>query len=292
MATDTSAQPPGTPTDIDLVHAISRAFVESTEIDHSAVRIAVESGRARLTGRVATHAERLAAADLVTRVPGVSGVDNRLTVRDLDLDVVTQTDAEISAAVASAIDSSAVPVSELRFEVRHRVVTVEGRVPGERDRAALRRAIQEVPGVHFVENRVGLEPQSPGTDVEELDPAECFRLLATEAVGRLAVQEGTGTDIFPVNYVVHDGMIYFRSGPGVKVIRVTAAPDVAFEVDGRDGVWSWSVVVKGTAARVGDDDEVVASGVAEAPTAHPNEKRVHLRIAPRQVTGRRFRHRR
>lgn len=292
MATNPSAQPAGATSDIDLVHAISRAFVESAQVDHSALRVAVENGRAKLTGRVATHAQRLAAANLVARVPGVSGVDNRLTVRDVDLDVVTRTDAEISEAVSGAIVSSTIPVADLRFEVRHRVVTVEGRVRSERDRASLRHAIQEVPGVHFVESRIEVAPDAAGFDAEELDPAACFRLLATEKVGRLAVQEGAGVDVFPVNYLVHDGRIYFRSGPGVKLVRLTAAPDVAFEVDGHDRVWSWSVVVKGLATRVSDDDEIHTSGIVDAPTAHPSEKHVYVRITPRQVTGRRFRHER
>lgn len=290
MATNPSARPSGTTPDIDLVHAISRAFVGSTELDHSALRIAVENGRARLSGRVATHAQRLAAANLAARVPGITAVDNGLTVRDLDLDVVTRTDAEISEAVAEAIVSSTVPVSDLRVDVTHRVVTVAGRVPSERDRAALRHAIQEVAGVHFVESRVELEPDAADTDGDELDPAACFRLLSTHGVGRLAVQEGSGVDVFPVNYLVHDGKIYFRSGPGVKLARVTAAPDVAFEADGYDHVWSWSVVVKGHAARVDDADEIRASRIAEARTAHPSDKQVYLRITPRQITGRRFRH--
>lgn len=278
------------PSDIELVHAISRAFVGSTEIDHSALRVAVENGRARLSGRVATHAQRLAAANLASGVPGVTGVDNGLTVRDLDLDVVTRTDAEIADAVAEAIVSSTVPVSDLRVTVRHRVVTVAGRVPTERARAALHHAVQEVPGVHFVESLVDVEPGGADSDNEELDPAACFRLLGTDGVGRLAVQEGSGVDVFPVNYLVHDGKIYFRSGPGVKLARVTAAPDVAFEIDGYDHVWSWSVVVKGHAARVDDDDEILASRIAEARTAHPSDKQVYVRITPRQVTGRSFRH--
>ncbi len=45
FAQDTVA---GATSDIDLVHAISRAFVESAQVDHSALRVAVENGRAKL----------------------------------------------------------------------------------------------------------------------------------------------------------------------------------------------------------------------------------------------------
>ena len=290
MVTEPSTTPHAAPADLDLVHAVSRALVTSTEVDHSAVRVAAESGRVRLTGRVATHAQRLAAANLVARVPGVEKVDNGLTVGDIDVDVVTRSDAEIAEAVRRAILHSTIAVADPEFDVRSRVVTVAGRVRTARDRNALRHLLQEVPGVHFVENHVVVEDEADDTDAaEELDPSACFRLLGVEGVGRLAVQESTGVDIFPVNYRVHDGRLYFRSGPGVKMIRLTRSPDVAFEVDGYDRVWSWSVVAKGTATRL-DDDEILAAGIAETATAHPGEKFNYVRITPRQISGRRFRH--
>ena len=277
------------PADIDLVHAVSRALVLSADVDPSAIRVAADAGRVRLSGRVATHAQRLAAVNLAARTPGVTKVDNGLTVGDLDLDVVTRTDAEISEAVGRAILLSTLAVSDLRYRVVSRVVSVEGRVRTARERAALRHAIQEVPGVHFVENHVAVDEATPDV-AEELDPAACLRLLATERVGRLAVQEATGVDIFPVNYLVHDGRIYFRSAPGVKMIRITRAPDVAFEVDGHDRAWTWSVVVKGIARRLDDDAEIIAAGIEDAPTALAGEKFNYVRIAPRQISGRRFRH--
>jgi nitroimidazol reductase NimA-like FMN-containing flavoprotein (pyridoxamine 5'-phosphate oxidase superfamily) len=220
----------------------------------------------------------------------VTKVANGLTVHDIDLDVVDRTDAEISDEVGAAIVRSTIEVTDLRFAVDSRVVTVDGRVGSERDRAALRHAIQEVPGVHFVENRLTVDESAGATAAEELDPEACLRLLDTESVGRLAVQEATGVDIFPVNYLMHGGKVYFRSAPGVKMIRLTQSPDVAFEVDGHDRVWTWSVVVKGTARRLDRDDEIVETGIAEAPTALLGEKLNYVRITPRQVTGRRFRH--
>jgi osmotically-inducible protein OsmY/nitroimidazol reductase NimA-like FMN-containing flavoprotein (pyridoxamine 5'-phosphate oxidase superfamily) len=279
----------GPSADLDLVHEVSRALVTSAEVDHTAVRVAAHDGRVKLAGRVATHAQRLAAANVAAATPGVTKVDNALTVGDLDLDVVARPDDEIAEAVGAAITRSTLAVSDLRFGVRSHVVTVEGRVATPRDRTALRHAIQEVPGVHFVENHVTVDEPAGGV-AEELEPAACLRLLATEHLGRLAMQEATGVDIFPVNYLVHDGKIYFRSAPGAKMIRLTQAPDVAFEVDGHDRVWTWSVVVKGTARRLDDDAEIIAAGIEQAPTALPGEKFNYVRISPRQISGRRFRH--
>lgn len=283
----TTDSPDASRADLDLVHAVTRALVESPDLDPSGVRVAAAGSRVQLTGSVSTHTQRLAVATIVSAVPGVTGVDNRVTVGDLDLDAAHATDEELTAAVARAIADSTVTVSELRFDLQQRVVTLHGRVGSERDRAALRHAIEQLPGVHFVDNRLDLDPT--GADIEELDPAACFELLGTEGLGRLGIQDASGVDIFPVNYRVHDGKVYFRSGPGVKLIRITESPDIAFEVDGSDAELSWSVVVKGTAQRLDDDAEIIASGIQALATAHPSEKLNYLRVQPRQITGRRFR---
>jgi hypothetical protein len=267
---------------------VTRALGESAALDPSGMRVAANAGRVQLTGHVATHAQRLAAATITGAVPGVTTVDNQVTIGELDLDAAHATDPELTEAVARAIAASTVEVTDLRFEVRQRVAALHGRVASESDRAALRHAIEQVPGVHFVDNRLELDPlAAPG--VEELAPAACFELLGAAGVGRLGIQEATGVDIFPVNYTVHDGKLYFRSGPGVKLIRITESPDVAFEVDDRDADWTWSVVVKGTAERLDDDAEILTSGIREAATAHPSDKFNYVRIQPRQITGRRFR---
>jgi osmotically-inducible protein OsmY len=276
--------------DLELVHAITGALVESPELDSSAVHVTAEGGRVHLTGRVSTHAQRLEAATIAGGVPGVVDVANEVTVGELDLDAAHATDDELTRDVARAIAGSTVGVDDLRFEVRQRVVTLRGRTRSERDRDAVRHAIEQVPGVHFVDNRLDLDPA--GEEVEELDPAGCYELLGAEGVGRLGVRDASGVDIFPVNYRVHDGRLYFRSGPGVKLVRITESPDVAFEVDGHDAEWSWSVVVRGEAQRLDDDAEIVTSGIHAAPSAHPSDKFNYVRIDPQQITGRRFRHQR
>lgn len=290
MAKKSPARAEPSRADIDLAHAVTRELVASEALDPSAIRVTAIAGRVELTGRVASHAQRLAAATLAEKVAGVEFVDNRLTIDELDL-AAHSTDIDLTEAVTHAIVDSTVRIADLRVDVRQRVATLHGRVGSERDRAALRHAVQQVPGVHVVDSRLDLEPSAGAdADVEELDPAACFELLSTAGVGRLGVQEADGVDIFPVNYLVHGDKVYFRSGPGVKMIRLTRSPDVAFEVDGHDEAQSWSVVVKGIAERLDDDDEILTSGIFVAPTAHPSEKLNYVRIQPRQITGRRFRH--
>lgn len=123
----------------------------------------------------------------------------------------------------------------------------------------------------------------------DLTTAECWSLLEGEKIGRLAVTRTDGTpDIFPVNFVAHEGAVYIRSAPDAKVVSLDARPAAAFEIDGHDDDGAWSVVVRGTAVRTVDDVEIDASGIRRIVTASPRYKPHVLKLAARTVTGRRF----
>lgn len=124
--------------------------------------------------------------------------------------------------------------------------------------------------------------------VRVLADDECWRLLVAHDLGRLAVQAGDGTDIFPVNYLVHERAIYFRSAPGSKLVDLSRSPGVAFEIDGQLAHRVWSVVVHGIAQRLGTDAEIEASGVHHLTTWHPSDKFNYVRVKPHTITGRSF----
>jgi uncharacterized protein len=139
------------------------------------------------------------------------------------------------------------------------------------------------------------ESQKPGAThdrlpdpVRILDGDECWRLLAGESLGRLAARDGDGVDIFPVNYLVHDSAIYFRSAPGAKLVDLTAHSGVAFEIDGQLAHRVWSVVVAGIATRIASDVEIHESGIQALATWHPSDKFNYVCLRPTSVTGRSF----
>ena len=128
---------------------------------------------------------------------------------------------------------------------------------------------------------------TPGT--EYLTEAECWSRLHRHVVARLAVDVGGRPDIFPINYVVDDGSIVFRSGAGTKLAGAVLGRHVAIEIDGLDIDGSvWSVVVKGIAHEITEMTERFE--IDELPlypwiTSHkPN----FVRIEPHLTTGRRF----
>ena len=129
--------------------------------------------------------------------------------------------------------------------------------------------------------------QPPG----HLTTAECWALLRTAEVGRLAVTVAGRPEIFPVNFVVDHGTVVFRTAEGTKLAAVTVSPLVAFEADGRVAGTpdeAWSVVLKGSSEEVRRLHDLVA--VDELPLApwQRGPKGRFVRVVPDVVTGRRF----
>ncbi len=129
---------------------------------------------------------------------------------------------------------------------------------------------------------------------EVLDEATCLDLLASEPVGRLAFTYQGDPAILPVNFVVVDGDVAFRTARGSKLEAAQTSPEkvVAFEVDryDRDDHSGWSVVVKGT--RSGVLDEVQRDRLDNdtnlLPWTDTRARATWVRLTPREITGRRI----
>jgi hypothetical protein len=133
--------------------------------------------------------------------------------------------------------------------------------------------------------------ETPGGAMETLAESECWRLLASAELGRLAVCAAGEVDIYPVNYALDGNAIVFRTAEGTKLVEVALSGRVAFEVDGfnAEAHQAWSVVVKGDAVQLDHFDDIYrAEGLVLVPWG-PGEKSCFVRITPRRVTGRRFR---
>jgi hypothetical protein len=123
---------------------------------------------------------------------------------------------------------------------------------------------------------------------EILDPAECWKLLTSQTIGRLATETDRGVRIWPVNYRTREETLVFRSDPGSKLWDIAARSDVSFEIDGTDDDRYWSVVVTGRAEVIDADVPGVSWPHEEIVTLNPGAKRILVRITPATVTGRRF----
>ena len=126
--------------------------------------------------------------------------------------------------------------------------------------------------------------------VEKLSESDCWLILRTVQLGRLAVSTPNGVDIFPMNFVVDHGTVVFRTAPGVKLTAALTGDPVAFEADGEQAATHllWSVVIHGRASEISDLDESLDTlRLPLTPAQAANKSRL-LRITPHSVTGRRF----
>lgn len=134
-----------------------------------------------------------------------------------------------------------------------------------------------------------LETAHTATTVEILERAECLALLATERLGRMAVQAdpGAGPHVVPVNYALVRGRIVMRVAPGTKFDRLVTEP-VTFEVDSFDSFRrvGWSVVVEGFAQAVSDQEMTVEEFNFHPLLDMPDSRWV--RLVPRSISGRRL----
>jgi len=116
-------------------------------------------------------------------------------------------------------------------------------------------------------------------------------LVASVPVGRVGITIDALPAILPVNFLVHDGAVVFRTVPGTKLDAATAGTVVAFEADGftvGTPPSGWSVLVRGVAREITDEDQlVVARGLPLESWAFDGTADRFVRIEPTLVTGRR-----
>jgi len=124
---------------------------------------------------------------------------------------------------------------------------------------------------------------------DELDEAECLRLLTSKHVGRVAWCGSRGPQVLPVNYTIVDGSVVFRTSPYSQLAKALYENDTAFQVDDVDEFLQagWSVLVVGSATYLKHAEEVPKS-LEDRPTPWaPGVRQMYIRIEPRSITGRR-----
>jgi nitroimidazol reductase NimA-like FMN-containing flavoprotein (pyridoxamine 5'-phosphate oxidase superfamily) len=133
------------------------------------------------------------------------------------------------------------------------------------------------------------EPAYRGGRLENLEVNECRRLLITTSVGRLGYSTPDQQRIVPMNYVVVDEHLVFRTSSDNEVARFARDHRVAFEVDHVDEFQQsgWSVLISGTAEELPRASlRAMDAGETPEPWA-AGTRSLYLRIPLTQLTGRR-----
>lgn len=116
-----------------------------------------------------------------------------------------------------------------------------------------------------------------------MNAEECWQLLRTRPVGRVAWSGTEGVSVVPVNFAVVGEDIVLRTTPYSMVARDCPDRDVAFEVDlfDEENHSGWSVLLRGRCHR--------EQRASEGPTPWVTGPRVlGMRIEVRSLTGRRL----
>jgi len=124
--------------------------------------------------------------------------------------------------------------------------------------------------------------------ITELTSDQCWQLLRSGDLGRIAASAAGTIDIFAINYAVERETIMFRTAPGTKLLELAINDRVAFEIDGHNESEAWSVVVKGRAERVERQSEMDAAETLGLTPWIPTLKYRWVRIRPTDIVGRQF----
>jgi nitroimidazol reductase NimA-like FMN-containing flavoprotein (pyridoxamine 5'-phosphate oxidase superfamily) len=116
---------------------------------------------------------------------------------------------------------------------------------------------------------------------------ECWDMLRANEFGRLAFHLGGEVHLTPVNYAVDHDTLLFRTAEGSKLLGVEMNSDVAFEIDEFDEHHARSVILRGVARHLPEDEEHRAENVPLRPWI-PTLKYDVVEIRPSEVSGRTF----
>ncbi|MCY4725379.1 pyridoxamine 5'-phosphate oxidase family protein [Nocardioides sp. STR2] len=129
--------------------------------------------------------------------------------------------------------------------------------------------------------------------ITRLGTEECWEFLRRHEFGRLAHHLADEVHIAPVNYAVdHDAAtgrrsLLFRTAEGSKLLGVVMNPDVAFEVDEVVGEQATSIVLRGRARKLEEDEEHRAENLPLRPWV-ATEKWNVVEVGVTEISGRRF----
>ena len=127
------------------------------------------------------------------------------------------------------------------------------------------------------------------TTTHDLSREDCTRLLRSGVAGRVAIGTPTGPHIVPVNYAVNGETILIRTTAYSLLGTYGRGAQICFEVDQFDYELErgWSVVVRGRATFVSDQDELaeLARSWEPRPWAE-GQRNLIVRIPWTEVTGR------
>ncbi len=129
---------------------------------------------------------------------------------------------------------------------------------------------------------------TPGPDA--LSWHECLRLLAGAQVGRIVYSDQALPAVQPVDFVMDDDAVFFRTEGGSRLARAVERAVVAFEADEYQAAagGGWSVTIVGECSEIEEPSQVERLSTLVPKHWAPDGNAHFARISIAGVTGRRL----
>lgn len=149
--------------DEDIRESVLLELEWDPKITSNDVAVAVKNGVVTLSGFVHSYWEKDAAEKAVKRVYGVRGVANDIQVKP----VAERTDPEIARDAVQELESHiSIPIDKIKVTVKNGLVTLEGQVEWQYQKALAESAVKKLKGVIGVINNIEIKPRVSPTDVK------------------------------------------------------------------------------------------------------------------------------
>ena len=150
-------------------------FVKASEIG-----VAVKDGIVTLSGMVDTYSKKMAAENAVKKVKGV-----RAIAEDIQIGVsptYRKTDSEIAESVLHSLNwNTVIPEGKIQVKVEEGIVTLDGEVEWEFQRASARNVVNNLPGVRSVFSNITVKPKIAASDVQNKISSAFHRTATIDA---------------------------------------------------------------------------------------------------------------
>ena len=153
-------------TDLDIQQDVMKELKWQPFLTAANIGVAVKHGIVTLSGTVDHYSQKQAAERATKKVVGVLAI-----AEDIQIGVspaYRKTDTEIAETAVNALRwHSAVPVDKVKVKVEDGIVTLEGAVDWEYQRASAKFAVSDLIGVRDVTNLITLNPKVAAKDLKE-----------------------------------------------------------------------------------------------------------------------------
>jgi osmotically-inducible protein OsmY len=177
--------------DVEIQKDVIDQLTWEPMLHETEIGVGVKNGVVTLSGTVSNYFQKVAAEHAVKKVAGVKAIAENLLVGITAN--FTRSDTEIADAVVHALKwNISVPDDNIMVKAENGVVSLEGEVEWDFQRATAEKCVVHIAGVKMVNNFITIKPKLNPANIKE-KIASAFERSATIDAGKINVQVNGGT---------------------------------------------------------------------------------------------------